>query len=72
MVALFVVRFKKNKNEFCSFFEKDSNKDRSIFLIMHAESRCKMFYGNAKKDGNRCNTLHYAALHRTAPCSAVR
>jgi len=42
MVALFVVRFKKNKNEFCSFFEKDLNKDRSIFLIMHAESRCRI------------------------------
>ena len=38
----FVVRFKKNKNEFCSFFEKDSNKDRSIFLIVHAESRCRI------------------------------
>ena len=42
MVALFVVCLKKNKNEFCSFFEKESNKDRSIFLITHAESRCRI------------------------------
>ena len=74
---------KKKKMIFFLFVKKIRRTDCSIFLIVHAESRCKFFFGTTNRDRKplqgvlwkckkRRKPLHCTALHRTVPHSAVR